>query len=222
MIGIYVSVFRHRDRFIMHHGDIWRGIDLLAAKHGLSPSGLAKRAGLDATAFNKSKRVSVDGRLRWPSTESLSRALTAVGEAFRDFAGLIEGEQGVALPLLDFSEARRGQHFDDSGRPQGDLWETIQMPGESPDEGLFILEVADASLTPGYRGGDRLVISPGAQIRSGDRVVIRTQTGEIQAYELGRRTKTRVIVKSLGGDRASHTLTPADIAWIARILWVSQ
>lgn len=217
-----MSIFRHRDRFIMHHGDIWRGIDLLAAKHGLSPSGLAKRAGLDATAFNKSKRVSVDGRLRWPSTESLSRALTAVGEAFRDFAGLIEGEQGVALPLLDFSEARRGQHFDDCGRPQGDLWETIQMPGESPDEGLFILEVEDASLTPGYRSGDRLVISPGAQIRSGDRVVIRTQTGEIQAYELGRRTKTRVIVKSLGDDRASHTLTPSDIAWIARILWVSQ
>lgn len=206
----------------MHHGDIWRGIDLLAAKHGLSPSGLAKRAGLDATAFNKSKRVSADGRLRWPSTESLSRALTAVGEAFRDFADLIEEEQGVAFPLLDFAAACRGQHFDELGRPQGDDWETVHVPGETPDEGLFILEVSDTSLMPVYRDSDRLVISPRAQIRSGDRVVVRTQDGNIQAYEMRRRTKTRIMLISLGSDRASHILTPADIAWIARILWVSQ
>jgi len=206
----------------MHHGDIWRGIDLLAAKHGLTPSGLAKLAGLDATAFNKSKRVSPDGRLRWPSTESLSRALEAVGGAFRDFADLIEEEQGVALPLLDFAEARRGQHFDELGRPQGDVWETTHVPGETPDEGLFILEVSDSSLMPVYRDSDRLVISPSAQIRSGDRVVVRTQGGDIQAYEMRRRTKNRIMLVSLGSDRASHSLTPADIAWIARILWVSQ
>ena len=62
----------------MQHGDIWRGVDRLAHKHGMSPSRLAKLAGLDATAFNKSKRVSKTGRLRWPSTESLARALAAV------------------------------------------------------------------------------------------------------------------------------------------------
>ena len=206
----------------MHHGDIWRGIDLLAAKHGLSPSGLAKLAGLDATAFNKSKRVSVDGRLRWPSTESVSRALAAVGDVFRDFADLIEGEQGVALPLLDFAEACGAQHFDDSGRPCGEHWETIQVPGADPGEGLFILEVVDASFAPTYRNGDRLVISPGAQIRSGDRVVVRTQDGDIQAYEMGRRTQKRVKLNSLDGDLGSYSLAPADIAWIARILWVSQ
>ena len=40
----------------MRHKDIWRGIDQLAAHHGLTPSGLARRAGLDPTAFNPSKR----------------------------------------------------------------------------------------------------------------------------------------------------------------------
>ena len=29
----------------MQHRDIWRGIDQLAAHHGLTPSGLARRAG---------------------------------------------------------------------------------------------------------------------------------------------------------------------------------
>ncbi|MEL6861954.1 MAG: helix-turn-helix transcriptional regulator, partial [Pseudomonadota bacterium] len=53
----------------MQHGDIWRGLDELAARSGLSTSGLARLAGLDATAFNKSKRQSKDGRLRWPTTE---------------------------------------------------------------------------------------------------------------------------------------------------------
>lgn len=62
----------------MLHNDIWRGLDLLAEQNGLSVSGLARRAGLDATAFNKSKRTAKDGRPRWPSTESISRALVAV------------------------------------------------------------------------------------------------------------------------------------------------
>ena len=48
---------------------VWAAIDALAERYSLSASGLAKRAGLDSTAFNKSKRLSADGRPRWPSTE---------------------------------------------------------------------------------------------------------------------------------------------------------
>lgn len=215
-------VFRRRDRFIMHHGDIWRGIDLLAAKHGLSPSGLAKLAGLDATAFNKSKRVSVNGRLRWPSTESLSRALDAVGAAFHDFAELIDREQGQALPLLEFSVASATEHFDETGRPQGDNWETVRFPEVALNDGLYILEIADADLEPVYRKGDRLVISPTAQVRSGDRVVVKAISGTIEAYEMGRQTQDRVTLKSLATQRVSRTSAPSEFAWIARILWVSQ
>ena len=59
------------------HKQLWNAIDGLADKHGLSASGLAKRAGLDPTAFNPSKRVGPDGRERWPTTESLSKVLAA-------------------------------------------------------------------------------------------------------------------------------------------------
>ena len=48
-----------------------------AERHGLTPSGLARRAGLDPTSFNKSKRLSAGGRLRWPSTESVAKVLDA-------------------------------------------------------------------------------------------------------------------------------------------------
>ena len=48
-----------------------------------SASGLAKRAGLDPTSFNKSKRVTGEGRPRWPSTESLAKVLEATGASLR-------------------------------------------------------------------------------------------------------------------------------------------
>ena len=73
---------------LLQHADVWRGIDRLAAKHGLSASGLARRAGLDPTAFNPSKRITREGRPRWPSTESVAKVLTVTGESFSSFVQL--------------------------------------------------------------------------------------------------------------------------------------
>src|SRR5918993_2117703 len=75
----------------MRHDDIWRAIDALAAENGLSASGLARRAGLDATAFNPSKRIGGDGRARWPSTESVAKVLAATGTGIEAFAALVTG-----------------------------------------------------------------------------------------------------------------------------------
>jgi len=67
------------------HDEIWQAIDRLAQRHGYSASGLARQAGLDPTTFNKSKRISADGKPRWPSTESLSKILTVTGEDVTTF-----------------------------------------------------------------------------------------------------------------------------------------
>lgn len=72
------------------HAQIWLGLDRLAASKGYSPSGLARLAGLDPTSFNKSKRHSPDGKPRWPSTESLSKALSVTGSSMTDFIALVE------------------------------------------------------------------------------------------------------------------------------------
>src|SRR5438094_3596715 len=90
---------------MLTHDQIWTALDRLAARAGLSPSGLAKRAGLDPTTFNKSKRITPDGRARWPSTESVAKALAATGTSVDIFVQLIE-DTGRALaqsvPLIGF------------------------------------------------------------------------------------------------------------------------
>lgn len=77
------------------HDDIWRAIDRLAQSFGYSPSGLAKKAGLDPTTFNKSKRLSADGKARWPSTESIAKILAVTGASLSDFYEL-SGQIGPA------------------------------------------------------------------------------------------------------------------------------
>lgn len=78
---------------MMTHSDVWRAIDLLAAQNGLSTSELARRAGLDQTAFAESKRRR-DGRSRWPSTESLSRILQATDSSISQFSALLHSHVG--------------------------------------------------------------------------------------------------------------------------------
>ena len=46
---------------------MWKSMDYLAQKMKISCSRLAKNGGLDATTFNKSKRKSKYGQLRWLS-----------------------------------------------------------------------------------------------------------------------------------------------------------
>jgi phage repressor protein C with HTH and peptisase S24 domain len=124
----------------------------------LSPSGLARRAGLDPTTFNKSKRVTPDGRERWPSTESVAKALAAADASIETFVELI-----------------------------GD--------------------------------GARQDASPAIAIRRGDRVVVKTRSGEIVIGELRRRTAKALELTTLDADR---TVAGDDVEWIARIVWTRQ
>jgi phage repressor protein C with HTH and peptisase S24 domain len=206
----------------MQHADIWRGVDRLAEKHGLSASRLAKLAGLDATAFNKSKRVSKDGRLRWPSTESLALALAAVGEELSDFAALIDGTTGMTLPVLLCSKTVSPEHFDAQGYPQGDAWDRLNSSMLNLSEGAFVLEIKDSSLQPQFDPGDRLILSPEAHIRAGDQVMVMTSQGGLAVYEMHQRTNARVILTSPLSPSEASAYDIKDIAWIARILWVSK
>lgn len=205
----------------MRHTDIWRGIDRLAAHHGYSASALAKLAGLDATAFNPSKRTAKDGRPRWPSTESVAKALSAVGAGFDDLAALIEGKRGATAPLLGLAQAGNDGFFDDAGFPAGAGWDEVRFPGLGA-ETVYALEISGDSMEPAYREGDRIVVSPEAAIRRGDRVVAKTVDGEVMAKLLGQRTEKRIELISFNPAYKPREFAPSEIAWIARILWVSQ
>src|SRR5450631_1347172 len=89
------------------HDQIWTALDRLAERAGLSASGLAKKSGLDPTSFNKSKRVTADGRERWPSTESVAKTLAATNSTIDTFVQLIgDSARGAhSAPLLGFGQA---------------------------------------------------------------------------------------------------------------------
>ncbi len=73
------------------HAAIWAAIDELANAHGLSPSALARRAGLDPTTFNRSKRFTGGAsQPRWPSMRSVALVLNAVDARLSDFAHYVE------------------------------------------------------------------------------------------------------------------------------------
>jgi len=205
------------------HGQIWAALDRLAERAALSPSGLAKCAGLDPTTFNKSKRITPDGRERWPSSESIAKVLTATNASIETFVQLIgDGARGGhSVPMLGFAQASENGHFDDSGLPTGKGWDEIALPSDG-DEHAYALEISGDSMKPVYRDGDVIVVSPGTPIRRGDRVVVRTTDGEVMVKELKRRTAKALELQSLRPAQADRVLAADDVKWIARIVWARQ
>jgi phage repressor protein C with HTH and peptisase S24 domain len=209
---------------VLTHAQIWSALDRLAERAGLSASALAKRAGLDPTTFNRSKRITVDGRPRWPSTESVSKALAATGTSFDVFVNLITDKNGAAtqaVPLIGFAEAGVGGFFDDGGFPVGKGWDEIAFPAVS-DEHAYALEISGDSMMPAYRDGDVIIVSPAAPIRRGDRVVVKTKKGEVMVKELKRRTSKSIELQSINAEHPDRNLAVSDVVWIARIVWASQ
>ncbi|MER8372258.1 helix-turn-helix transcriptional regulator [Mesorhizobium sp. M1409] len=216
---------------MLSHDRVWAAIDALAERYSLSASGLAKRAGLDSTAFNKSKRLSSDGRPRWPSTESLAKIIEATGASLDEFTGLIEGRAGIrhgasiargsSVPLLGFAQAGAGGFFDDAGFPAGQGWDLVELPAQST-ESSYALQVQGDSMLPLYRNGDILIVEPGAITRKGDRVVVKTTAGEVMAKVLERQTVKSIALVSLNPDHPDRDIPMRDVEWVARIVWASQ
>ena len=212
----------------MKHEDIWRALDTLAAEYGLSASGLAKKAGLDATTFNPSKRRMPDGRARWPSTESLAKVLDATGASLELFTSLVTGSATVTtarpprrIPLLGMAQAGGNGFFDDAGFPVGGSWDEVSVP-EIGDPHAYALEISGDSMEPVFRDGDMVVISPAAPIRRGDRVALRTAGGEVMAKQLARRSAKRIELKSLNPEHRDRSFDLMEVAWMHRIIWASQ
>ena len=210
------------------HADVWRGIDRLAKQNGMTPSGLARRAGLDPTTFNPSKRVTKQSKSRWPSTESLAKILTATGTSFADFVSIMSDElakearpASQRLRSIPLDHASASGLFDDAGFPVGDGWDEIDFPNLD-DAHAYVFEVRGDALLPAYRDGDLLVISPAAQVRRQDRVVLRARSGETVAGVLVRRTAQRIELDPFQAHEPSKVLAVRDIAWLGRIVWVSQ
>ncbi len=207
---------------MMTHKEIWKAIDRLADAHGLSASGLARKAGLDPTALNKSKRQHADGRKRWPTTESVVRLTNATQTSVGEFFSYLGDALHITrIPLIGLTQAGEGGYFDDAGYPLGVGWDEIAFP-DIRDRGVYALEVNGSSMEPVYRDGDRLIVSPASNIRRGDRVVVKTKDGQVMAKELLRRTASKIELRAFNPNYDNLEIFRQDVEWLARVLWASQ
>ncbi len=223
---------------MLSHKDIWAAIDALAKQSGLSPSGLARRAGLDPTTFNLSKRLSPNGRPRWPSTESLAKILDATGTSIQTMAYLLEkqpeleGSHAITLgesspplsptiPRLRMDASDLSAHFDKLGKPIGKDWEEIPFPLKDAPHS-YALEVIGDALSPFYRDRDTLIVSLNAPIRKGDKIIMGTPTGDLKIQVMHRRNTQTIEISHLDMTNKKTINIMSEVEWIARITWATQ
>lgn len=224
---------------MLQHADVWRGIDRLAAKHGLSASGLARRAGLDPTAFNPSKRITREGRPRWPSTESVAKILTVTGESFSSFVNLTgapgtgeaqafqggklagRGAAGKSIPVVALARLATESCFDQNGQPVGSGWGRVNAPG-IVDRTAFAIEINGHEFDPVYRDGDLIIASPEAEVRRGDRIVAGTSSGAVMLRRVGRQEAEGLYLEAMTDSASGAFVKSSEIRWIARVVWASQ
>ncbi|NHO32356.1 helix-turn-helix transcriptional regulator [Acetobacter fallax] len=172
---------------------LWRTIDLIAAERGLSPSGLARASGLDATAFNPSKRRTPDGRSRLPRMETILHLLDAAGLSFSTFVDLFDGDRTTAVPfppspaqtsasavtvirMIRFSRLRLPDLFDRAFLPTGRIaegrWTEIASPATRSGPHDYAIRLDSEACEPVFRQGSLLLIAPASSVRNGDRVLI--------------------------------------------------
>lgn len=208
---------------MLNHDDIWTAIDRLAQDKGMSPSGLARCAGLDPTTFNRSKRITREGKARWPSTESISKILAATETPLDRFLGVMPAPRtsggNATVPLASFTKLKDGHPFD--ARINGStVWDEIPAPSVT-DPAAFAIEITGSRFEPIYRDGDILIASPGAPMRRGDRILVVTRDGDRFLGLLHRQTTRRVDFKSLDHSQ-EHNIALTDLRLLARLVWASQ
>lgn len=212
---------------MLAHNEVWTAIDHLAERNGLSPSGLARRSGLDPTTFNKSKRFAPDGRPRWPSTESIAKILkatnTSIGQLFGFEERPMERTGIMSVPLI--GEAHAGI---DLGVPFGK--DAIMLPRPQriisfPDrrhDPLYALSVVGDSMQPLYRNGDVLFISPSEACKAGDRVVVKLRNNDAAVKILGVQDDETCTFHAVNPDHPDVTFGTGELEWIARIVYATQ
>lgn len=162
---------------------IWDAIDRLAFEKGLTPSGLARAAGLDPTALNPSKRHMADGRVRLPRMETMLELLRAASMSWHDFASYLDGagqmksgepEHRVTagrIKVVEFSRLGTAELFDRAHLPVPHLWAEANSPFADAGPHDYAIRLDSAVYEPSFRQGSLLLVTPASVIHTGDRVI---------------------------------------------------
>ena len=212
---------------MIQHKHLWDAIDALAHVKGYSTSGLAKKAGLDSTIFNKSKRISNDGRLRWPTTQSIVKILDTAEYSMGKFATLIQNaqmhEQCLFLPMVALSNIQEKCCFIDNKGQIIDSEKANFEKNTNIDGNVFIVKVDSNNYLPTYDKNDLLMVSRGSGIRKMDKIFIATKSGKNILAIVKSLTSHTVKILPIGKMLLARDEVPIqEIAWMARILWKSE
>ena len=203
---------------MLTHSQIWAAIDGLAARLDVSVSALAKRAGLDPTTFNRSKRFNPDGQARWPSTESSAKVLSASGVSVDTFLALRGETAARHLPLRGLADLPAAA-FSGDGRPIGEGWDRAPFPPEGSEAAAFVIEIEGDAFEPVFRDGARLGFAAGGA-RRGDRVLLIPDSGPAKLGILIRAGDLQVRIRTLPDGKESDV--PANsLRSIARLIWAT-
>ena len=207
----------------MKYEQVWDAVDKLARAHGLSPSGLAKKAGLDATTFNKSKRIRPDGKKRWPSLDSINKILDACNVTFEQFYSLIdEGltpEMMNAVPYINYSRLGSEKEIRDNCLVT-DGWKRMHFPDASSN--LYAIDIDVSDFEPFFKNGSAIIVAKNSEIRKNDRIVVILKNGDILIKEFVHRTPSTLVLCDLADSRKEMNVNLVDIELINRILWAGQ
>ena len=129
---------------------------------GCRRRGSPNESGLDPTTFNKSKRVTADGRERWPSTESIAKALAATNSSIDSFVQLIgDGARtGAVGAAARFRAGRQAAAISTTAAFRPARAGTRSALPSASDEHAYALEISGDAMRPAYRDGDVIVVSP--------------------------------------------------------------
>lgn len=195
------------------HDEIWAAIDRLADTRGLSASGLARQAGLDPTAFNKSKRISPNGKPRWPSTESLSKILAVTNCTMSDLLTLMNRGGGAPKPIrmLAYAHIKAGR--------LGEKPVSSFAAGIETGEDGFAVTVEDDLLHPLFSAGNVLIVDPSAKLNADDRVLIYSRKGGLQGGIVQSAQKRALSILLADNGLTASDFSGNDLEWAARIVW---
>ena len=206
----------------MQYEQVWDAVDKLAKLHGLSPSGLAKKAGLDATTFNKSKRTRNNGKQRWPSLDSINKILEACNISFEQFYQLIDEDLAIkpaGIPFITYSELAKNYHIDAS-KLVTDKWEKAQFPDGTLN--LYAINLDTSEFEPMYRKGNTLIATKDPEIRKADRVIVLLNNKNIIIKEFKHRTTSAIVFADLLNPNHEIQVKINEIKLINRIVWAEQ
>ena len=204
----------------MKYNEIWEAVDKLAEINGLTPSGLAKKAGLDPTTFNKSKRFRPDGKKRWPSLDSINKITSVCHMSFEDFyhildeTGDINGIRGQSmLPIFSISKI---------GIDSAASKETSYINFPDIDGDTYALLLDDINLAKVYPLDCVLIVSEQTPIKKGNKIIIKMKiTNDIIIGDFVNRTNGGIKIINLANNE-KMSINTADISKVCRIMWVSQ